>query len=201
MKHSERKKNCSASRNIMTNILLTTLSEKSRETEEHAERLKDYCYAVGKKLKLSDTELDELNLLAILHDIGKVEINESILQKPGFLTPKEWEEMKKHPEIGFRIAQNTPELAGVAKYILLHHERWDGRGYPQGLKGEEIPLLCRILAVTDAYDAMTQDRVYRKALSRDEAIDEIKTKRGIQFDPVVVDVFLEILTEEPRFAK
>lgn len=180
-------------RNTIINILLTSLFEKSMETEEHAERLKDYCNSVGEKLKCSAKELQELTLLAILHDIGKIGIRESILQKPGPLTPEEWEEMRKHPEIGYRIAQNTPELSNVAEYILFHHERWDGEGYPRGLKGEEIPLQCRILAVVDAYDAMTSDRFYRKAMSKKAALTELENNAGTQFDPLVVNTFLPIL--------
>ncbi|NSW92554.1 MAG: PAS domain S-box protein [Firmicutes bacterium] len=178
-------------RNSIVNTLLATLYAKSSETEEHAGRLKDFCLKIGTMLKLTSKEMDELSLLAVLHDIGKVGIREEILKKPGSLTELEWEEMKKHPEIGCRIAQNTPELGPIAEYILCHHERWDGQGYPQGLRGEEIPLLCRILAVADAYDAMTSDRPYRKALSREEAIEEIKRNAGTQFDPQIVEMFLE----------
>lgn len=178
-------------RNSIVNTLLATLYAKSSETEEHAGRLKDFCLKIGTMLKLTSKEMDELSLLAVLHDIGKVGIREEILKKPGSLTELEWEEMKKHPEIGCRIAQNTPELGPIVEHILCHHERWDGQGYPQGLKGEEIPLLCRILAVADAYDAMTSDRPYRKALSREEAIEEIKRNAGTQFDPQIVEMFLE----------
>lgn len=180
-------------RNTIINTLLATLYAKSTETEEHAKRLKNYCLAIGREMGLSVKEMDEISLLAVLHDIGKVGIKESILQKPGKLTKEEWEEMKKHPEIGYRIAQNTPELANVAEYILYHHERWDGQGYPQGLKGEEIPVLCRILAVADAYDAMTSDRTYRKAMNREEAIAELKRNAGTQFEPEVVEKFINCL--------
>ncbi|MEA1960530.1 MAG: HD domain-containing phosphohydrolase [Bacillota bacterium] len=142
-------------------------------------RLNDNCYAVGRHLKITARELDEMNVLAMLHDIGKVGIKESIMQKPGPLTAAEWDEMKKHPEIGFRIAQNMPELSAVGDYILSHHERWDGKGYPRGLKGLDIPVQCRILAVADAYDAMTNDRVYRKAIGKKEALEELKRIAGL----------------------
>jgi HD-GYP domain-containing protein (c-di-GMP phosphodiesterase class II) len=163
------------------------------QTEEHAQRLKDYCLKIGTKVKLTSKEMDELFLLAVLHDIGKVGIREEILRKTGPLTEAEWEEIRKHPEIGCRIAQNTPELGPIAEYILYHHERWDGKGYPQGLKGEEIPLLCRLLAVADAYDAMTSDRLYRKAFPKETAIAELRNNAGTQFDPEIVELFLEIL--------
>jgi diguanylate cyclase (GGDEF)-like protein/PAS domain S-box-containing protein len=179
----------------IVNTLLATLYEKSYETEKHDERMNKYCTAIGKELGLSAENLNELSLFAILHDIGKIGIPHDILQKPGPLTSEEQEEMRRHPEIGFRIAQNTPELSTVAKYILSHHERWDGFGYPQGLEGESIPLLCRILAVADAYDAMTNDRVYRKAVSKEAAIEEILRNAGTQFDPDVVRIFVGLIAQ------
>jgi HD-GYP domain-containing protein (c-di-GMP phosphodiesterase class II) len=157
--------------------LLATLYENSAETEEHSKRLQDCCLSIGKKLKLSNQELSELSLLAVLHDIGKIGISQQVLQKPGPLTSQEWEEVRRHPEIGYRITKNIPELSIVAEYILLHHERWDGTGYPKGLKGEEIPLLCRILAVADAYDVMTHGRVYKAACDTGSAIVEFKKTR------------------------
>lgn len=180
-------------RNIVINTLLATLFEKSIETEEHGERLKEYCVRIGRELKCSANELDELTLLAMLHDIGKIGIKDNILLKPSHLTVEEWVEMKKHPEIGYRIALNTPELSNVAEYILFHHEFWDGKGYPRGHKGEEIPLFCRILAVADAFDAMTNDRPYRKAMGREEAKAEIMNNSGTQFDPNIVEVFCNSL--------
>ncbi|HWQ79829.1 MAG TPA: PAS domain S-box protein [Anaerovoracaceae bacterium] len=182
-------------RNAIINTLLATLYEKSIETEEHTERLGYFCTNIGRKLQLSSKEMDELSLLAVLHDIGKVGISRSILQKPAQLVSNEWEEMKRHPEIGYRIAQATPELTIAADFILSHHERWDGSGYPRGLKAEDIPLVCRILAVADAYDAMTNDRVYRNAMSKNEAILELKKNAGTQFDPAIVDLFIETITQ------
>ncbi len=177
-------------RNSIINTLLATLYEKSMETEEHALRLETYCIAIADKLGLAPEEKNELSLLAMLHDIGKVGINMEILKKPGPLNEEEWKEMRRHPEIGYRIAQNTPELSTVAEYILSHHERFDGSGYPRGLKGEEIPLLCRILSVADSYDAMTNHRVYRKAMDSQVAMEEIRRCKGTQFDPHIVDIFL-----------
>lgn len=188
--------NSKSYRNAVISALLATLYEKSSETEEHSKRLESYCHSVGKKMHLSSTRMDELELLALLHDIGKVGIDPSILNKPGKLTEEEWEEMKRHPEIGYRIAKETPELAGVAELILSHHERWDGKGYPRNLKGKEIPIACRVLSLVDSYDAMISDRVYRKAMSKEEALAEIKRNKGTQFDPKIVEVFLETLAEE-----
>lgn len=178
-------------RNALIKTMVATLYAKSTETQEHSDRLRDYCMSIGRQLKLSVKELDQLELLAMLHDIGKVGISESILQKSESLTEKEWEQMKKHPEIGFRIAQNIPELVHVAELILAHHERWDGKGYPQGLKKEEIPFLSRVFTVADAFESMTRDRTYRKAMSPQEALEEIRKNAGTQFDPRVVEAFLE----------
>lgn len=182
-------------RNSIINTLLAMLYEKSTETEEHCKRLEAYCVAIGQKMNLTTKDLDELSLLALLHDIGKVVIPPSLLKKPGPLTPAEWEEMRRHPEIGYRIARESTELASISNLILSHHERWDGKGYPRGLIGEDIPLACRIISVVDAFDAMTNNRVYRKAMSVEEAITEIKKNAGTQFDPQIVEVFLEILKE------
>ncbi|MBN1777002.1 MAG: PAS domain S-box protein [Clostridiales bacterium] len=168
-----------------------TMMEKSHETEAHEERMAEMARKVGTSMGLSEGDLNNMELLAELHDIGKVGISEQVLNKPGKLNEEEWAEMKKHPEIGERIAMSASSLAPIANYILCHHERWDGSGYPQGLKGSEIPLLSRILSVVDAYDAMTQDRVYQKAVSHEEAIEEIKRCAGTQFDPQVTKIFCE----------
>ncbi len=170
-----------------------TMSARSQETEEHAERLAELTREVGLRIHLTQVELNELELLATLHDIGKIGINDQILNKPGKLTPEEWTLMRKHTEIGYKIAMASPELISIADYILTHHERWDGGGYPQGLSGEAIPLISRILAVVDAYDAMTQDRAYRKAMSIEAAVTEIRNNSGKQFDPRVVEIFLKVI--------
>ncbi len=176
-------------RSAVVNAILATLHFKSWETEEHAKRLRDYCFIIGKEMNLSMKELNELALLAILHDIGKIGISESVLKKREPLTDSDWTEIKKHPEIGYEIISNIPELKTIAKYILHHHERWDGNGYPHKLKGEQIPLFCRILSVADAFDAMTNNRIYRKALKIDQAILEIKKNAGSQFDPYIAELF------------
>ena len=181
--------------NAMLASIMATMYERSFETEEHAERIASLSIRIGGKMNLTQRQLDELHLFSMLHDIGKVGIRDQILKKPGRLTDLEWSEMKKHPEIGYRIAMSTPDLSTVAEYILTHHEKWDGTGYPRGLRGYEIPLLSRILAVADAYDAMTEDRVYRKGMHRDRAVEEIIRSAGTQFDPDIVAVFREIVSE------
>jgi diguanylate cyclase (GGDEF)-like protein/PAS domain S-box-containing protein len=183
-------------RSSLISSLKNMLFEKSFETEEHAMRITGLCAKMGKLMGLSQSDLNDLELFAMLHDIGKIGIKDQVLLKPGKLTENEWTEMRKHCEKGYRIAQSTPELSHVADYILCHHERWDGTGYPQGLKGTQIPLLSRILSVADSYDAMVNDRYYRKALSHENAIAEIKRCSGTQFDPKIVKAFLKILDND-----
>lgn len=183
-----------SSHSAILSSIKATLFEKSTETENHCERLAELSKIVGQKLNLSQGELDELVILATVHDIGKVVLDSKILNKPGKLTEEEWIEMKKHPEVGYRIAMSSPELIPIAEFIFSHHEHWNGKGYPQGLKGEEIPLPSRILAVVDAFDAMTSDRPYRKAMTKEEAIEEIRVNAGIQFDPLITEVFIDSIS-------
>ena len=140
---------------------------------------------------MSGNELDELVLLAALHDIGKIAVPDHILKKPGPLSSEEWIIMKGHSEIGYRIALAAPELASISELILTHHERWDGAGYPKGLKGKEIPLLSRILSIIDAFDAMTNNRPYRKGTTKEKAFAELNRNAGTQFDPGLVKIFIE----------
>jgi len=170
------------------------LYEKSNETKEHTNRIHDLALKLGKSVKLPSNQLDELSLLASLHDIGKVAISETILLKEGKLTKQEWEVIKRHPEIGFNIAQSSQQIAHIAKAILSCHENWDGSGYPLGQKGESIPVISRIILIADAYDVMTTGRIYKKAISKDDAIKELKRCAGTQFDPVLVEKFIEIIS-------
>lgn len=173
--------------------IMAALYEKSQETEEHGQRLGALSKMIGERLGLEQKSLDNLWLLSMLHDIGKIGVDDQILNKPGKLTDEEWQQMKQHPEIGHRIAMSTPELEHIAKYILYHHERWDGKGYPYGLTGDEIPLISRIISVVDSYDAMTEDRVYSKARSCKEALDEIIRCSGTQFDPQIAQLFVSLM--------
>ncbi len=168
-----------------------TLYEKSDETREHGERMAILAKSLAHALDLSKEDEDALELASMLHDIGKVRVDLSILKKAGSLTGEEWEEIKKHPEAGYRIAQSVPHLNAISEIILYHHERWDGTGYPQGLSGESIPLLARILALVDSYDTMREDRGYRKALDDAEAVQEILRFSGKQFDPELTRIFVQ----------
>ena len=185
-----------SSRNAVISSIKATMQEKSCETIEHEQRMSLLARKIGAYLNLSEIEIESLDLLSKLHDIGKVGIPEQILRKPGELTDKEWDEMRKHPEIGYRIAMSSADIAPVAEYVLSHHERWDGLGYPRNLQGKNIPLLSRILSVVDAYDAMTEGRIYSKKMSKEEALQEIKRCSGTQFDPEIAESFIKIMTEE-----
>lgn len=174
--------------------LQRALFEKSFETEEHALRLIDLSQKIGYALGLHESDMDDLKLVASLHDIGKVAISDYILSKPSKLTQDEWEEMKRHSEIGYRIAQSALEISHIAEYILFHHEHWDGKGYPQGRSGEAIPLLSRIITIVDSYDVMVNSRPYKNKMSIEEALEEIKRCSGTQFDPVLSELFIRLMS-------
>jgi len=183
----------SVSSNIV-NTLLTTLQQKSQESKEHSERMKKLSIKLGENINLNNSDLEKVSLLAVLHDIGKTTIPEEILNKPEKLNPEEWEKIKGHPATGYRICSEVEEFSHIAQEILSHHERWDGNGYPQKIEGTNIPLLSRIISIIDAYDVMTSERVYSRKKSKKEAIRELKENAGTQFDPELVEKFIQIIS-------
>ncbi len=182
-----------SAKGALLKTLRKALEEKSFETEEHTRNMQEIASKIAEQIKLSVSEIDRLELVIALHDIGKINFAENVLTKTDSLASEEWELMKKHPETGYRIALATEDFAHVAKDILSHHEHWDGSGYPQGLKGEEIPLLSRITAIADAYEVMSRGRPYKKALTPEEIKAEFKRCAGTQFDPELVEAFLSVL--------
>ncbi len=169
------------------------LAERDPHTSDHAQRLQELALSLGNRVGLTDYQLGNLKLLALLHDMGKIGIPDSILFKTYILTPLEWEKMREHPRIGYRMAKNIPDFAPIAQEILHHHEHWDGTGYPDGLKGEKIPLLSRIISIIDAYDVMQSRRPYKGPISKTKALKEVKRCAGTQFDPQLVEIFLKVV--------
>lgn len=176
--------------------LVSAIEAKDPYTAGHSERVRRYALKIAKRLKLSQQQIEELDYAGYLHDIGKIGISDTLLTKTKPLTQEEYNIIKEHPKIGHSILQHARHLSGACEIIRFEHERYDGTGYPNGLKKNKIPLGARIIAVADAYDAMTTDRPYRKALSKKEAIRRLKENRGTQFDPVVVRTFLKILNAD-----
>lgn len=185
-----------SSRSAIVQTLKKALEARDFITEGHADRLQELVLRLTNSIGLPESHKTDLRLFAQFHDIGKVGIPDRILFKSGPLTKEELLEMRRHPEIGYQIAQSAPDLAPIAEWILKHHEWWNGNGYPLGIKGEKIPLACRLLAIVDAFDAMTNDRPYRKSLSFSEALTELKKFAGTQFDPELVKNFLEVIGSE-----
>lgn len=169
------------------------LRQRDVETEEYRHDLVECALKFGKFLKLKKKELEDLKLLATICDIGKIAVSEEIILKKGWLSEGEWCEIRKHPEIGFRIAKSAPKIAHLADAILYHHEFWDGNGYPHGLKGEKIPFLSRIIHIITAYQAMTHERPYREAMTKEGAIQELRDGLGSQFDPELTVLFIDML--------
>lgn len=181
----------SSVRSHAINAILQTLTEKYETERKHSVEVSDLCKLTGEQLKLRKDEIIELEQAGMFHDIGKISLPDRILNKPGKLTNEEFDVIKTHTEIGYQILRAADEYSDLAIHALHHHERWDGRGYPRGLKGKDIPLFSRIICVVDAYEAMTSDRPYRKKMSKEYAISEIKKYSGTQFDPKITEIFLE----------
>jgi len=182
-----------SNRNALVQTFRTTLETRDFIADGHAERLQNLMMGFLKTIESTVHNRANLNLLAYFHDIGKMGIPDLILFKPGPLTEQERKEMQRHSEIGYRIALSSPELAPIADWILKHHEWWNGKGYPLGIKGDEIPTECRVLAIAEAYDAMTSKRPYRQIISQGDAIIEIKKCAGTQFDPDLAHRFIKYL--------
>jgi putative nucleotidyltransferase with HDIG domain len=172
--------------------LVSALDAREHETKAHSKRVGEYTVHLARELGVSGSNLDVIRRGAMLHDIGKIGIPDSILLKPEHLTDGEWNEMRKHPQIGYWILRGVESLKSAADIALCHHERYDGRGYPRGLKGDEIAFGARIFSLTDSLDAMTSDRPYHRGISWEEARREIAANAGTQFDPNVVDAFMRV---------
>ena len=188
--------------NLQQNYLETVMAlaqaveTKEPEIKGHLEKSIRYVTLIGEKMKFSEEEMEVLKFGAILHDIGKIGVDEKILFKPGPLAPIEYEEIKKHPMMGIQITAGVGFLKKVEPIILYHHERYDGEGYPERLVGKKIPLLARIMSVVDAFEGMTANRRYKKSKTREEAYWELEKEKGKQFDPQIVEIFLQILKKQ-----
>ncbi len=179
-------------RNQTVQIIMRTLGEKNRRERVHSDRVGNLCRRIGEAMGLEYQTVKELETAGLLHDIGKIVVDDKLVNKAGPLTPEEYAEVKKHPEISYQILRAVDSYATIADDILSHHERWDGAGYPRGLAGENISLAGRIIAVADSYEAMTATRPYRMALPHETALEEIRRNSGTQFDPSVVEIFLKM---------
>ena len=185
-------------RALLNSILqiVKIMEAKDKYTAGHSVRVAEYSEKVARQMKLNEYDIELLANLANLHDLGKIQIDLSVLNKPGSFNKADWEEVKKHPLVGYNIVKEITFLRSEASAILHHHERMDGKGYPDGIKGDEISLYSKILMVADSYDAMTTDRPYRLALTTQEAMDELKRNSGTQFDPKVCSIMVELLEGE-----
>ena len=178
-------------RNQTIQVILNTLNEKNEREKIHSEKVSKISRKIGELLNLDNQTLKEIEIAGLMHDIGKIVVNENLLNKPSKLTESEFEEIKRHPESSYHILKSVDAYTKLADYVLSHHERWDGDGYPRGLVAEEIPFISRIITIADAYEAMISDRPYRKGMSNEAACKELLKCAGTQFDPNIVATFLE----------
>lgn len=179
------------------NALVALLDLKDQVTGVHGTHMSNWALGMTKMLDLNPQEIEDIQIAATLHDIGKVGIPDSILKKEGPLTPDEWKVMDKHPEYGWAITREILGMERISLYILHHHEMYNGKGYPAGLKEEAIPLGSRIITILDCFDAMTHDRPYRKALSLEKSVSELRKFAKVQFDPILVELFAEYILFSP----
>jgi diguanylate cyclase (GGDEF)-like protein/putative nucleotidyltransferase with HDIG domain len=178
-------------------VIMNALVEKSQRELMHSKRVSSICEKIAMEMHLKTEFVSQIRMAGLVHDIGKIGVDEKILNKASSLDNDEWEAIKKHPEAGWRILNSVSEFSEISEFVLSHHEKWDGTGYPRGLKGEQIPIEARIIMIADSYDAMTSMRSYRNALSEEEAANELRCYAGIQFDPGIAKVFVEkVLNKE-----
>jgi putative nucleotidyltransferase with HDIG domain len=178
--------------------LVHALDAREHETSDHSQRVVRYTLAIARQMKIPEVELEDIGRGALLHDIGKIGVPDSILLKPGPLTAAEWVEMRRHPEVGYRILESIEFLRPAAEIVVAHQERWDGSGYPNKLQGEQIPLGARVFMIADTLDAITSDRPYRKAATFAQAKAEIARCSGTQFDPRCAEAFASLSDDELR---
>ena len=178
-------------------LVMNSLFEKNKREMLHSTRVSKLCEAISRNMNFDKEDVDQIRTAGMVHDIGKIAVSENLLHKDGRLDEDEWKEIKRHSETGYRILSSANEFSEIADYILFHHERWDGKGYPKGLKGNKIPVQSRIICVADAFDAMTSERCYRKIFSLAEAAVEIRRCAGTQFDPEIAKIFIEKVLHKP----
>jgi HD-GYP domain-containing protein (c-di-GMP phosphodiesterase class II) len=176
---------------MMLNALVTAVDNKDRYTRRHSDDVLTYSVQIAEGLGLDDETLFTVRIAALLHDVGKIGVPDSILRKPGKLTEEEFAAIKQHPSMGAIIVSSVPGFEATLDAVRYHHERWDGKGYPSGLAGEDIPLIGRLMAVADAYSAMTTDRPYRKAMASSRAEEILRGGAGSQWDPACVEAFFK----------
>jgi putative nucleotidyltransferase with HDIG domain len=172
------------------NVIIKTLYEKCQREEVHSKRVSDISSKIAKEMGLNNNDIEKVKLTGLMHDIGKIIVPDEALNKKYALSDDEWEIMKRHPETGYKILASSKDFDPIAKIVLQHHERWDGTGYPRGLKGEEIDIKARIISIADSYDAMLTDRPFKSGISKKQALEEIKKNAGKQFDPKIAKIFI-----------